>query len=193
VNKKLPFQKGKKPGAAEAATPSMETNSEGGARVPAKGKAIGLASKARAKAAKAESSSPKAKAQASRPLRGKIEFICSECYEDFVLPATYERETVTCPECMHVGKRPAEDFLRTVTRHKDGEKRMLFQAMMLGEMLLVASLAFIWLISQFSAGVVPVDNRDTFTWILGGAVLVLAGSLCWAVSRYEKNRWEIYF
>jgi len=41
--------------------------------------------------------------------RGSVAFVCSECYEEFILPASYSKEMVTCPECQHVGKRRVEE------------------------------------------------------------------------------------
>ncbi len=54
---------------------------------------------------------------------GAITFVCSECYEELLLSPKYGQDIVTCPECLHVGKRPDDDFLRTVRMHKSGERR----------------------------------------------------------------------
>jgi hypothetical protein len=133
------------------------------------------------------------KERPARTPRAGIPFICSECYEEFVLPSTYSRETVSCPECMHVGKRPAEDFLRTVALHKSGERNALKMAVSSTCMLLVWSLAFLWLLSPYSHKLIGGEMRDTLTKVLGGLVFLLVLLLGWAAYRYEKNRWEIYF
>lgn len=61
--------------------------------------------------------------------KGKmIDFICSECYSVLSLSATWSEDLVTCPECFHVGKKPDDSFLRTVSTAKarEGKKaRML--------------------------------------------------------------------
>ncbi|MCH2363323.1 MAG: hypothetical protein MK479_01975, partial [Planctomycetes bacterium] len=51
----------------------------------------------------------------------RLDFICSECYSVLALSATYSEEIVTCPECFHVGKKPDDSFLRTVSTAKAGE------------------------------------------------------------------------
>jgi hypothetical protein len=133
------------------------------------------------------------KAKPGRLPRSGVPFICSECYEEFVLPSTYSRETVTCPECLHVGKRPAEDFLRTVTVHKAGEKSAFKLALMSTYFFLVSALLLIWIASPYSSAVIQDEGRSTGTMILLILVVGSAGLLIWASSRYEKNRWEVYF
>jgi hypothetical protein len=163
-----------------------------------KGKpAKGLASKARAKSAAQESAKKEKKVASVRPLRGGISFICSECYEDFVLPATYSRDTVTCPECMHVGKRPAEDFLRTVNLHKSGEQKELSSAIGISMMLAVWVLVFLWAVSPYPMPETLTKFMDlgqaNIAKIAAGLAGLFAILLMVKVSKYEKNRWEIYF
>jgi len=133
------------------------------------------------------------KAKPGRLPRSGVPFICSECYEEFVLPSTYSRETVTCPECLHVGKKPAEDFLRTVTVHKAGEKSAFKLALMSTYFFLVSALLLIWIASPYSAALVKDEGRSTGTMILLVMSVGFAGLLIWASGRYEKNRWEVYF
>ncbi len=207
MEKKLPFKKlgssAGKPGAVEsgkpqdgkapAIKPGEKAATEKGApkKGPVKGRPMSVKARSKAPAA----AKPKKARKAPPPTtRGGIPFICSECYEEFVLPSTYERETVTCPECLHVGKRPAEDFLEKVNLHKSAEKRALAKSLAFAEMLLVGALGFIWILTPYSASILQEQQmRSNVTLGLGGLVLLLVGLLAWSVSQYEKNRWEIYF
>jgi hypothetical protein len=201
--KKLGLKASKKDGAGEtapaaASDPAAETKPLD-AKAPV-GKALGkkagskppAVSAAKVRSKKAKSAQEK---QSARPPRGGIAFICSECYEEFNLPATYAKETVSCPECMHVGKRPAEDFLRTVSLHKSGERNSLKMALFVSYALAVVSLILIWAVSPYSVNVLKdPEMRGIVTPSLAGlAVVLLAILVAWAVPKYEKNRWEIYF
>ncbi len=187
--KKLPKKSGlnaKKNGdSGDAAKPA----GKGGPVKKATGKALGAGARTKI-TAKPKKTRKKPEV---RPLRGGIPFICSECYEEFVLPANYSKETVTCPECLHVGKRPAEDFIRTVNLHKAGEKRALSKSLWIAEMLGISALIFLFVISPYSIDMIEEDLRGKLTMGFGGLVVVLAGLLAWSVNQYEKNRWEIYF
>ncbi len=214
MEKKLPFKKAKPaaepkaeetapeavdaaadaaaPGSAEPAPAQATTKKAGKAVKPAKGGSKGLAAKSREKSAAKQATTKKKRVSSVRPVRGGIQFICSECYEEFRLPATYSRDTVTCPECMHVGKRPNEDFLREVNAHKSGEKGTFVGALFFGELMLVAALVFMWLNTQYSQGM-DATRRPMFAMIVGGAAAFLAIVLLVITWKYENNRWEIYF
>ena len=202
MEKKLPFKKAAKKSdekpAGEAAPIAGGEGNAAEAKAPAgkgpakKGKAIsGAAKKATVTKVKAPAKKKETKAPA-RPVRGGIQFICSECYEEFVLPADYSRETVTCPECLHVGKRPAEDFLRTVNLHKGGEKKALQLSLTIAEMLALAGIILVWALTPWSNSVLN-EKKETVTLALLGIIVVLFIVLGLLISKYEKNRWEIYF
>ena len=212
MDKKLPFKKAgsgpaKKNSSGESPKPAepMAPESRSGGKAaeangafkkgPVKGGSVGAKTKARAKAKAAAAAKPKRERKAA-PVRtrGGIPFICSECYEEFVLPATYARETVTCPECLHVGKRPADNFLEKVNLHKTAEKRALAKSLIFSEMLLVGALVFIWFLTPYAESMVKdASLRGNITMGFGGLVVVLIGLLAWSIAQYEKNRWEIYF
>jgi len=160
-----------------------------------KGKAVARSKMAAKMQAKPKPKPKRRRPSRARPPRGKIPFICSECYEDFVLPTTYSKDTVTCPECLHVGKRPDDNFLETVTLHKEGEKKAFSKALYFGQMLAFASLVFMWAISPYSLERFKghEDFRGYFIMGLGAACLILVGLLTWSVNKYESNRWEVYF
>ena len=188
--KKLP----KKPAASKAAGSAPQGAGKKGAVKKVSGPSAAL----KKSAADLERRSTKTgaapkKDRPARLPRSGIPFICSECYEEFILPSTYSRETVTCPECLHVGKRPAEDFLRTVTVHKAGEKSAFKLALFAAYAFLVSSLGLLWMVSPYSLGVITADNRSTWTMILLALAVGSAGLLIWSTGRYEKNRWEVYF
>ena len=126
-------------------------------------------------------------------VRGGLPFICSECYGEFRVPSTYASETVTCPECQHVGKRNDEDFMRRVGVQKASERSALMTALTFAISFLVVTLAFFWMQTPYSEGVVKAAQRGTLAPLLGGLSALNLIALIWAAGRYEKNRWEIYF
>lgn len=78
-----------------------------------------------------------------------IDFICSECYSELALSATWSEDLVTCPECFHVGKKPDDSFLRTVSTAKarEGKKARLLTILTL---LVISSFAgFVFLKSAY--------------------------------------------
>ncbi len=128
-------------------------------------------------------------APAPRPPRGgaSCQFVCSECYAEFILPANFSEETLSCPECLHVGKRPDEDFLRTVLIHKGQEKKWLAITAGVAGLFFVVVLMLIWQTSPYvtTASISPMVFLGT-----GGVLLIaLLALLTW----YEANRWEVYF
>jgi len=153
--------------------------------------------KAAKKAAKKDKAKKPAKAKKAKkakkprpaPSSGgqpNIAFICSECYEEFSLTRSAMDETLTCPECLHVGKRPEEDFLRTVGMHKAGEKRALSAA---------AGSFFLMVVCLFGLtySLTPQGGGDTLLYAFGAlSVVFLVLGLLLGV-KYEKNRWEVYF
>ena len=163
-----------------------------GAKKPIKSPRSVRTTKAKAKAKPKKKAKPKREKPAPRAGgRSRVTFICSECYEDFTFTGGDMNETVTCPECLHVGKKPDDDFLRTVSMHKSGEKSSLVLACLVLVALLGASGAAIYFISpHFFAGG---DSDGNTTMIAGiAAAFIFLVSLL-LVARYEKNRWEIYF
>lgn len=137
------------------------------------------------------------------PVGGAVRFICSECYEEFHLPADYSGETVTCPECLHVGKRPDDNFLRTVNVHKKEERKSLALTVAVGAGLVIVLFILVWVntpyvpvLESFLAGLglsgVELDAREvTFGLLGGGGILTII--LLWLLVRFESNRWEVYF
>ena len=139
---------------------------------------------------------PKVAAAVAAPaVKGSVRFICSECYEEFHLSSSYASETVTCPECLHVGKRPDNDFLRTVNIHKSGERRSFAMASFVGMLLFVALSFLVWLQSPFCTLPQAADPNTLSTWTMGlaGTGGLLAVVFLWLLTRFENNRWEVYF
>lgn len=118
----------------------------------------------------------------------RIAFICSECYEDFVLTGSEVQDSITCPECLHVGKKPDDDFLRTVRMHKQGERSSLVVAAVTLLLALLAALGFIWVASPHSES----TDENLRLILLGATALLVVAGLALTV-RYEKKRWEVYF
>ncbi len=137
-------------------------------------------------------------AEAARPAafsasgRGSVAFVCSECYEEFLLPANYSQEMVCCPECLHVGKRPDADFLRTVNRHKAGEQKSLAMAIASGALVVGLVLYLLWLSSDMHVAQHGAPDKNLVLGLLGGSGLLTAIFL-WLSVKSESNRWEVYF
>ena len=138
---------------------------------------------------KAPAKKAKRAAPAPRPPRSgaSCQFTCSECYAEFILPANFSEETLSCPECLHVGKRPDDDFLRTVLIHKGQEKKLLAITAGVAGLFFVVVLMFIWQTSPYvaTASISPM----AFLGISGVLLIALLALL----TRYEANRWEVYF
>ncbi len=145
------------------------------------------------KAGKEAAEKEKLRPAAAVTSRGSVAFVCSECYEEFLLPANYSQEMVSCPECLHVGKRPDEDFLRTVNRHKAGERKSLAMAIAAGAILLTLVLALLWLTSDmYIAQHKGQPDKNVVLGLLGGSALATL-IFAWLTVRFEGNRWEVYF
>ncbi len=123
---------------------------------------------------------------------GSIGFVCSECYEEFLLPASYSQETVCCPECLHVGKRPDADFLRTVNRHKAGERRALALAIASGVFVVGLVLYLLWLTSDMYVVAHGKPEKNFVMGLLGGSA-ILTAIFVWLSVKSESNLWEVYF
>lgn len=136
---------------------------------------------------------PRAKAAKKAPPRAvntqgaSCRFVCSECYSEFMLPGSFSKDALTCPECLHVGKRPDEDFLRTVLIHKSQEKKSLAATLVVGVLSFLAWSLLIWQLSPFRESEVLPANI-----LLATAALLLVVFLGLAY-RFESNRWEVYF
>lgn len=151
----------------------------------------------KAKPAKAAKPAKKRPAAASaRPAgagRGAYAFVCSECYDEYLLPANYSHETMTCPECLHVGKKPDENFLRTVAMHKKGQRKATVAVALCGVLFAVALLGLIYVSTVAGYERVPEMNRSLVTYGFAGASGLLGFLFFWLAVRYEGNRWEVYF
>lgn len=139
-----------------------------------------------------EAAPPAARPKVSRPkTAGALTFICSECYEEFLLPPSFSQEMVSCPECLHVGKRPEENFLRTVSLHKNGERKSFVAALAAGLVVVILLLAFLWLkLPTSKPGEAP---SDPLVYGLLGASALGSALFVWLIVRSEGNRWEVYF
>ena len=131
----------------------------------------------------------KARPAAAASVRGSVTFVCSECYEEFLLPSNYSKDMVSCPECLHVGKRPDQDFLRTVNIHKSGEKMAFLAALGTGVCLFAALLYLMYVLTPYSGG----KTDKNIILALTGACAVLTVVFLALTIRFEKNRWEVYF
>ena len=142
------------------------------------------ASKKKAPAREAKRAAPAPRA----PRRGSsCQFVCSECYAEFILPSNFSEETLSCPECLHVGKRPDEDFLRTVLIHKGQEKKWLAITGGVAAAFFVAMLLLIYQTSPYAM----TESLPPMVFLGIGGVLLVA--LLALLTRYEANRWEVYF
>lgn len=116
-------------------------------KAPKKGKkkSKGFASKeGSAKPKKSVSPAP-AKASGGK----RLDFICSECYSVLALSATYSEDIVTCPECFHVGKKPDDSFLRTVSTAKAGEGKKALVLTLLSCLMIICFSGKVFLTSAY--------------------------------------------
>ena len=79
----------------------------------------------------------------------RLDFICSECYSVLALSATYSEEIVTCPECFHVGKKPDDSFLRTVSTAKAGEGKKAMVLTLLSCLMVICFSGVVFLNSAY--------------------------------------------
>ncbi len=79
----------------------------------------------------------------------RLDFICSECYSVLALSATYSEEIVTCPECFHVGKKPDDSFLRTVSTAKAGEGKKALVLTLLSCLMVICFSGIVFLSSAY--------------------------------------------
>ena len=156
--------------------------------------------KAKTKPAKAKTKPAKAKTKPARKPKpapgggkGRIHFICSECYEEFILGAAQMKDTLTCPECLHVGKRPDDQFLHTVGGTKSREKAKLVLATLVALLAAIAGGCMVVLLSPHQGLLVDLVGSDAATYIFGGGLgLFFLIGIALAI-QYEGNRWEVYF
>ena len=106
------------------------------------------------KAAKGKKEPKKAAADLKKPAAAKsggktIDIICSECYSVLSLSATWAEELVTCPECFHVGKKPDDSFLRTVSTAKARESKKAKMLTLLSILVITSFAGFVFLKSTY--------------------------------------------
>ena len=109
---------------------------------------------AKGKAGKGKKEPKKAAADRKKPVAAKsdgktIDIICSECYSVLSLSATWEEDLVTCPECFHVGKKPDDSFLRTVSTAKARESKKAKMLALLSVLVIVSFAGFVFLKSAY--------------------------------------------
>jgi hypothetical protein len=98
---------------------------------------------------------------------------------------------VSCPECLHVGKKPDAEFIRTIHVHKAGERRSLLAAVACGALLAVVALGLVYTNAPATGADKAPDGTMNMALLGVGGLLTLC--LLWLVARFEKNRWEVYF
>ncbi len=109
---------------------------------------------AKGKAGKGKDEPKKAAADLKKPAAAKsggktIDIICSECYSVLSLSATWSEDLVTCPECFHVGKKPDDSFLRTVSTAKARESKKAKMLTLLSILVIVSFAGFVLLKSAY--------------------------------------------
>ena len=136
---------------------------------------------------------PRRSAPAPRATGAQIYFTCSECYEEFTLRSSQMQETLTCPECLHVGKRPEDNFLVTVSGTKGRENQIRCLAMLFSALAAPLGIGFVLLLSPHSDLVLNIVPADIATYVFGGGLALLSLIGIAMAVQYEKNRWEVYF
>ena len=115
--------------------------------------------------------------------------MCSECYDEFTIPAETLKnsDSISCPDCMHVGKRPDDEFIGMVQIHKGQEGRMKLIALAITILFVVSAGLLIYSVSPYAEK--PILDLTVLVGIVGLLFLATLGVL-W---KYEGNRWEVYF
>jgi hypothetical protein len=114
---------------------------------PKKGKKKSAGFAAKEGSAKPKKSVSPVPAKASGGKR--LDFICSECYSVLAISATYSEKIVTCPECFHVGKKPDDSFLRTVSTAKAGEGKKALVLTLLSCLMVICFSGIVYLKSAY--------------------------------------------
>ena len=148
-----------------------------------KGKKKGAEKPAREKLA------PAAKA----PRGNTLTFVCSECYTEISVAADYSEEGVTCPDCLHVGKKPDDNFLRTVSITKSGERKSVVLATVVGILMVACFVGLLFVQSAYLTPELPKEDLQTWTYGLLGGGSLFSLLFLWLLWRFEGNRWEVYF
>ena len=155
-----------------------------------------LGKKGGAKGKKEKPSKDKKLPKATPPKgpRGKtLTFVCSECYTEISVSAQLSEDRVTCPDCLHVGKKPDDNFLHQVSMAKGREKSSVVLTTFIA-LLMIASFAMLAYVRS-AWGAPEYSTEDLQTWTVGtasagGVFTILFMILLW---KSEGNRWEVYF
>jgi len=134
--------------------------------------------------------------QPPAPPKGRtLTFVCSECYTEVSVAANHSEERVTCPDCLHVGKKPDDNFLRTVSLHKSGERKKTVLTTLVGFLMVLSFLALVYMRSAYpvAAGEFATEDLETWTMVFLGAGGVFSILFMILLFNFEKNRWEVYF
>jgi len=148
--------------------------------------------RARKRAGAARPTTRKAKVTTIVPTRAagaKVPIVCSDCFEEFLVPVAETPERIVCPECRHVGLRSEDDFLAKAMTQK-AEERKLFTLSLASGILFVLSL-FIWGMQNSFAKEPDISPTTNYVF-LGVSLLLLIGWISFAF-KYERSRCDVYF
>ncbi len=135
---------------------------------------------------------PKVAAVALTPssIRGAYDVVCSECYAEFEFraPGAAERTPITCPDCLHVGSVAAGDVMSRVAQAKRSERSYLTRAVLPSVLVLACGLSWVVGLTYFELA-----GSDAANYSFLGVLVLLIGALIFGLSKYESNRFDVYF
>ncbi len=150
-----------------------------------------IAKKGAKKAPAKKKAQAKKKAKpAPRPSSGGqvVQLICSECDEPLKFDSGSADDTLTCPECLLVVKKPDEDFLSTVGMHLGGEKKFLLLTIVMLVLFFISVGGLIYYTAPIHE---TVDETMKMAFGIGSGLFFLISMIC--LFKYEKSRWQVYF
>ena len=117
-----------------------------------------------------------------------VQLICSECEEPLKFDSGSADDTLTCPECLLVVKKPDEDFLSIVGMHLGSEKKFLLLTVV---MLVLFFISIGGLIYYTSPVHDKIDENMKNIFMGASGLFFLISMIC--LFKYEKSRWQVYF
>ena len=124
--------------------------------------------------------------------RGKTyEIICSECYTSYAYSQAASADSISCPECLHVGTVGANDVMSKIAIAKSTEGGNLLKAAIPAVLFFVIGVVWTGMLATKAAA--STNLEASTNWIFGGVLAVLfIVTLAFAL-KYESNRYEVYF
>ena len=138
------------------------------------------------------------RAASTRPARSGSKagynVICSECYSEFGLTSTEPAAKISCPECMHMGEVSTSDVMGQIALAKGAEKGWLIKALIPTALMIIAGFAYLFMIrAKGQEGELIAALGDGLNYGMLGGIAILAIIAIALASKFESNRYDVYF